>query len=195
MKYISAGFYILSPVGRASYMDKELLPEKIVSLSNCICEFHPNINILWGGSHLNKQNYSNKLHLSKDSFDEMEKWVLHQFEKDMFLYSNIFTTVNLARDFSGVFLNELDERMIIEIGLPESFVDGFLEDVDTYSKSNKVGLGIDKLLINKTPIDVEANSLGYEVVGFEEGKFHSYICNGLEKDYDDHNIFTLTKMV
>lgn len=190
MKYISAGTYILSPVRRASYMDKELLPEKIVSISDCICEFHPNINILWGGSHLNKQNYSNKLHLSKDSFDEMEKWVLNQFEKNMFLYPNIFTTVNLARDFSKAFLNDLDERMIIEIGLPKSFIGEFLEDVDTYSKSDKDRLGIEKLLLTKTPIDVEANLLGFEVVGFEEGKFHSYICNGLEKDFDDQNIFS-----
>ncbi|MFC4323205.1 hypothetical protein [Litchfieldia salsa] len=44
MKYISGGYYIISPLTRAEYMDKTILPETIISVSDCLCDFHPEID-------------------------------------------------------------------------------------------------------------------------------------------------------
>lgn len=66
MKYISGGYYIVSPLERADCMDKALLPETIISASECLCDFYPKTL-----QKINKQNYSKALSLSKRSFEEM----------------------------------------------------------------------------------------------------------------------------
>jgi hypothetical protein len=194
MKNISGGYYIVSPLKRADYMDKTLLPDTILSASECLCDFHPEINILWGGSQKKKQNYSKELNLSKSTFEEMEEWVEKKFEEQLFQFPQLFTSANIAREFSKMFLSHLSDIRIIGIGLPENLVEEFLDEEETLSKPAKERYGIETLLINKTAMDMEASKLyGYEVLGFEYGKFHSYICNGLEKDYNDKFQFNLNE--
>jgi hypothetical protein len=44
MEFISGGYYLVSPIKRSEYMDKDLIPEIIYSASECLCDFHPEIN-------------------------------------------------------------------------------------------------------------------------------------------------------
>lgn len=194
MKYISGGYYIISPLTRAEYMDKTILPETIISASDCLCDFHPEIDILWGSSNKSKQNYSKKLNLSKETYEEMEKWVEDKFEEETFQFPQLFTTVHLAREFAKKFLHHLNDIRIIGIGLPENLVQAFLDEAETLSKSSKEQYGIETLLLNRTPMEIQgADIKGYEVLGFEFGKFHSYICNSLEKDYKKEFSFSLNE--
>ncbi|WP_342541930.1 hypothetical protein MHH33_12745 [Paenisporosarcina sp. FSL H8-0542] len=194
MKYISGGYYIVSPSERADYMDKTLLPETILSASVCLCDFQPDINILWGGSQKKKQTYSKELNLSNSAFEELEGWVQKKFEDGTFKFPQLFTTVDLAREFKKTFLNHINDIRIIGIGLEENFAEEFLDEEETLSKPAKERYGIETLLMNKTTMDMEVTKKnGYEVLGFESGQFHSYICNGLEKDYNNNFKFSLNE--
>ena len=194
MKYISGGYYIVSPLERADCMDKTLLPETILSASACLCEFHPDTKILWEGSQKKKQTYSKKLNLSNNAFEELEGWVQKKYEDKTFNFPQLFTTVELAREFKKTFLNHLNDIRIIGIGLQENFVEEFLDEEETLSKPAKERYGIETLIMNKTTIDMEASKKnGYEVLGFESGQFHSYICNGLEEDYNNNLKFSLNE--
>lgn len=88
MKYICGGYYIASPLKRADYIDKKILPETILSASECLCPFYPEIYILWEDSQKIKQKYANELNLSKDAFEEMEKWVEEKFKRIHFYIRN-----------------------------------------------------------------------------------------------------------
>lgn len=194
MKYFSGGYYVVAPLERADYMDKNLLPDKIVSASECICNFHPNIDVLWEGSNKDKQKYAEELGISMNIYVEMEKWIDTKFEEKTFAFPQLFTTVELAKEFCNKYLYQCKDIKILGIGLPEVFVDEFLDEEETLLKPDKERYGIEKLLINKVLIMEKGTEIrGYEVLGFEFGKFHSYICNGLEKDYHAKFNFSLNE--
>src|SRR4051812_4395350 len=103
MEYISGGYYLVSPIKRPEYMDQDLIPTIIYSASECLCDFHPEINTLWGGSRLRKQEYIQSLSLTENVYKEIEKWVEEMSEADKFTYPQVFTTVELTKEFFSRF--------------------------------------------------------------------------------------------
>lgn len=45
MKFISGGYYIVAPSIRQEFMDNDIVPDSIISVSECICDIHPVINV------------------------------------------------------------------------------------------------------------------------------------------------------
>ncbi|MFJ5718260.1 hypothetical protein [Neobacillus sp. NPDC093127] len=194
MKYISGGYYIVTPIKRPGYMDKDLIPDTILSISECICDFHPEINVLWGQSDEEKHKYVQKLNISQNIYEEIEQWVGEKFEAGIFAYPQVFTTIELAKEFLYNFLYHLTDAKIIGIGLPETYVKEFLENEEFQNEPEEKQYGIEKLILDRIRIEEkDSKMIGYEVLGFEFGGFHSYLCNGLEKDYKKHFGFTLNE--
>lgn len=194
MKYISGGYYIVTPIKRPDYMDKDLIPDTILSVSECICDFHPEINVLWGHSDEAKHKYVQQLNISQSTYEEIEQWVGEKFEAGIFAYPQVFTTLELAKHFLYKFLYHLTEAKIIGIGLPEEYVEEFLKNEEFQNESEVNQYDIEKLLSRKIPIEEkDSKMIGYEVLGFDYGVFHSYLCNGLEKDYKKRFGFTLNE--
>lgn len=194
MKFISGGYYLISSLERPDYMDKEVIPNVIFSASECLCDFHPSINILWGKSKNEKEKYAEKLKISQSTYQDIEDWVGDMFEKEVFVYPQLFTTVDLAKEFYNKFLNHLNDIQIIGIGLPEEYVDEFIKYESTLNKTRKEREGIENLVLHNVEVENKAAKIiGYEVLGFEFGTFHSYLCNGLEKDFKKHFTFVLNE--
>ncbi|GHI01639.1 hypothetical protein [Neobacillus kokaensis] len=194
LQYISGGYYIVSPLSRPDYMDKEIVPDTVYSASECICDFHPDINILWGNTKRRKQEYAQKLNISDETYTELEKWVEKMSEEDKFTYPQVFTSVALTQEFFGEFLSQIEDVKIIGVGLPENVVEQFIQDQELSDNEVRDEYGVANLLKNKSPIEVEKSKLlGYEILGYEYGKFHSYLCNGLEKDYKEQFGFSLNE--
>jgi hypothetical protein len=194
VKFISGGYYIVTLLVRPDYMDEGLIPNTILSASECLCDFHPDMSVLWGGSNKTKLNYAQQLHISQSTYEEMEKWIEDKYEAERFAYPQMFTNVKEAREFCNKYLNHLSNAKVIGIGLPENCVDEFIEYEETQNRPEKNQYGIEKLILNKTLIEEkDSKILGFEVLGFENGTFYSYLCNGLEKDFKEHFGFTLNK--
>lgn len=190
--YLSGGYYLISPSARADYMDSSLLPETILTVSACMCQQHPTIDFLWGKSRKKKQNYALELNTSSEVLDEMENWVEENFRNQRFLFPQVFTTVQLAKEFQAKFLDHLDGLKVVGMGLPEQFVNDYLDEEETHLKPKEDQYGVEQCLMSRTEIDPQFNEmLGYEVLGFESGIFHTYLCNHLEKDFDDAFSFSL----
>ena len=184
----------ITPVMRPDYIDKDLVPDTLLSVSECICDFHPETAVLWSGSNEAKRKYAQQLNISHDTYEEIEKWVEDRLEEGIFGFPQVFTTIELAREFLSKFLCHLSDTRIIGIGLPEKYVEEFIEYEELQNKLEESQYGIEKLLLQRIPIDEKDSiMLGYEVLGFEYGTFHSYLCNGLEKDYEKHFGFTLNE--
>lgn len=193
MKVIFGGYCIITPVERPDYMDKQLIPDTVLSASDCICDFHPEINVLWGRSKEVKHKYIQRLNISESTYEEIANWVADKFEGGFFAYPQVFTTIELAKEFLYKYLCHLSDAKIIGIGLPEKYVDEFI----TYEEPLNAGEnqnGIEKLLLSGLPIEEkDSKFMGYEILGYESGSFHSYLCNGLEKDFNEHFKFTLNQ--
>ncbi|MBM7653001.1 hypothetical protein [Neobacillus cucumis] len=194
MNFILGGYYIITPAVRPDYMDKQLIPDTVLSVSECICDFHPETTVLWSSSNEEKRIYAEQLNISQDTYVEIEKWIEDKFEAGIFGFPQVFSTIELAREFLSKFLSHLSDYKIIGIGLTEERVEEFIEYEESLNKQEENLYGIEKLLINRIPIEEkDSKIMGYEVLGFESGTFHSYLCNGLEKDFNKHFKFTLNQ--
>ncbi|WP_456363492.1 hypothetical protein [Priestia aryabhattai] len=191
MKFISGGYYIVTPEERVDYMDKNVIPQTILSLSECICDFHPEINVIWGGSTDKKNKYIQRLDISRNTYERLEKWIDEKFDAGAFAYPQVFTSVEVAREFADKFLSGISNVHIIGIGLPEAHLRDFYEYENLEGPKEEQN-GVEKLITSGSMVEQKKSRfLGYEVLGYESGGFHSYLCNGLEKDFNQHFHFSL----
>ena len=185
MSYLSAGYYLILPTPRKEYMDRAVVPESVLSVSECICTHYPDISILWGNSELKKDRYMEQLGLSLTTFQILEQWIEEHRKTGDMLFPQVFSNSNAAQTFVDRFLNHLPDIRIISIGLPEQYKVDFLEDVAAFSSQNPEPYGVEKMVSQHISPDTDgAKKIGYEVLGFDSGLFHSYLCNGLERDFD-----------
>lgn len=170
------GYYIIKPISRADWMNSNVLQESVLSASRCIYSFYPDIDIIWSKSKKKKEAYKQILGLDKSCYDEMESWISKEFENN-FDFPEVFNNYESAVEFRNKFLNNQDGLRIIGVALPNKYKNIFLDEQDD------LRYGICKNLNQTLRINRECTVLGYEILGFEYGVFHSYICNGLEDDY------------
>lgn len=180
------GYYIVKPVPRADWMNNKVIHELVLSASRCICNFYPDIGVIWNKSKDKKENYRKILMLDNNTYNEMECWINEKFEKN-FDFPDVFNNYESAVEFYHKFLSNQNDLRIIGIALPKKFRNIFLE------KQDDLKYGVCKNLSQSSQINVEETILGYEILGFEYGGFHSYICNGLEDYYYDKYNLKLNK--
>ncbi|WP_052169425.1 hypothetical protein [Exiguobacterium sp. s168] len=193
MNYISGGYYLVELKERPSYIEKKIMPDKVLSLSSCICNIHPSIDVFWGDSNVNKLQYMDDWNLSTLDYKELENWIEKNFKKNVFLYPQVFSSVKLAKEIKKKFF-DFDNIYIIGIALPEQYVNDFVNFENSLNKIELDRYGVESLLLKKDRINLENTEfLGYEILGFEPGMFHSYLCNGLEKDFNHNFDFSPNK--
>lgn len=192
MNYLSAGYYLILPTPRKEYMDETVVPESVQSVSECICTHYPDTSILWGESEVKKERYMEQLALSLNTFQLLEQWIEEHRKTGDVLFPQVFSNLDAAQTFVNRFLNHLLDIRIISIGLPEQYKVDFLEDVAAFSSKNPEPYGVEKMVSQHLSPDMDgAKKIGYEVLGFDSGSFHSYLCNGLERDFSHDFNFSL----
>lgn len=144
MHYLSAGYYLILPTLRKEYMDKAIVPESLLSVSECICTHYPDISILWGNSELKKDRYMDQLGLSLTIFQLLEQWIEEHRKTGDMLFPQVFSNLNAAQTFVDRFLNHLPDIRIISLGLPEQYKVDFLEDIAAFSSKNPEPYGVEK---------------------------------------------------
>lgn len=186
----SGGYLLIERSKRAAYMDQQLIPEFVQSASGCICEQHPTLDVFWGMSEKEKALYRARLRLSEEEFLKLTELVeIHQ-ESGELGYPQTFQTVERAKECRDSFFSHI-ELDIIEIGLPESHMSDFLEQGDEGKSPERYGV---ECFILKEEIEKPTGRLlGYEVLGYENGMFHSYLCNSLEQDFAKQFTFRLNE--
>ena len=184
--YYFGGYFIIKPIPRTHCMNCNVLHEEVISASNCICDFFPDINIAWNKSQKAKEKYRIALGIDKTTYDEMESWINEKFEKDIEL-SYVFNNYESAFEFYDKFLHHQHDLRIIGIALPNRYIDSFVEE------QNDLSYGVGKNINKRIPIDIQNATLGYEILGYEGTGFHSYICNGLQNNYYDKYKLVLNK--
>lgn len=179
------------PTSRKDYMDEKIVPETVLSVSDCLCKQYPDTSILWGNSEMKKERYMDQLGLSLNTVQLFEQWIEEHRNTGDVLFPQVFSSLHSAQDFLNRFLIQLPGIRIISIGLPEQYIVDFLKDVELFSSKNPEPYGVEKMLSQHHPLGIEgAKKVGYEVLGFDSGSFHSYLCNGLERDLRQHFNFS-----
>lgn len=99
------------------------------------------------------------------------------------LWPHVFVDPDAARRFAASHLRNLADLRLLSIALPEDLVDGF---VAAAAEGEGEGYAVIELLRRNQPVDRGAGTqLGFEVLGWDLGGFHSHLCNDLAPVFSD----------
>ncbi len=189
-KYHLGGYYIVKPTQRAEYMNSQIMPETILSVSNCICDVYPDISSVWSTSEKEKDKYRQNLNIPSSTFNNLIEWIDDKNNSENFGFPHVFNNLESARDFYFNFLYNVQGLNLVGIGLPEEYNNEFVEDTGI---TKETYYGVEKKIFNRCQMESNGSVLGFEILGYDMGTFHSYICNRLEDDYDKEYGFRLNR--
>ena len=169
---VQAGFYITAPVKK--HGSCTLPCEKILSISHCICNIQPDLNGCYFRRMLIKTEqtaYKKLLGLSDNEFSQMKNDISDMIDKKHLCFDSRFTVLSDAQRIYRHYLKNIPELRIIGISTEESCIgilnrEGFEPLCCQYRYENNMAIGT-------------------EILGWDNGSFHSWLCNGLEKDISD----------
>jgi hypothetical protein len=178
------GYYLVESSPRKSWMNNSLIPQKFYSLSNCICDHHPDLSILtWvvGDSEdRDKEQYRRKLKLTIAEFQLLQSQADRWFDQNRYGWQEVFLDLDLAREFATDYLSNIQNIKLLAIATTAKYRDLYLQEEFS---SNNAEEGVYKALKSNQAININHNFLGYEVLCNQCGIFHSFVCNGLETDF------------
>lgn len=185
--YISGGYFITKLTKRPEYMSPQLLPDLIVSASDCIVDIFPNFwAISWAGGITNEERkqQANKFGLPTKSLEELINWTTECLAKDELAYPTMFINFDDAKTFIKNFGTSIPNTVLLGIGLHKSLVSKFLADAKPPAEGimPAVYYSINKQL----KLAQGGRSIGFEVLGYDEyGSNHSWLCNDLQSDANE----------
>jgi hypothetical protein len=166
--YYSGGYYLIEQQERPSYMNSNIIPSTILSVSPCICNTYPD-----GFNWYRKQKPPE---FSDEMIKDCKEWMGKKLDDQQMGWPNVFYDLKTAREFYQRFLFSLSNLRCIGIGLKAEFIKNFLDCLISYEE------GVPQCLMQKRFLEEGEGFLGFEVLGYDVCSFHSYLCNGLEEE-------------
>jgi hypothetical protein len=181
MKTYFAGCLLIQGFDVQNWMNNKLLPKKIFSVSNCLCNHHPSDwGLDWAVDKDKIPDILKELKIDENVLKVYQAEIQQLFESNLLDWHGIFSSFEHANDFKLKYLANLNDIEIRCIGLHETFLDEFLAEVKDEKMENI--FGIYKSLVLKNELNNNFEFLGYEILGYEWCGFHSFICNSLENE-------------
>lgn len=167
-QFIHTGCFIVSPIKRHDWMDPEILPEQIISISTEIGKIIP----------INWQEILKEEFVSASDKNEIDNWVNVNLEKRRIIWPNIYSSVDVAKEFTDRFISNKVSIKIIELGIEKNDAAELIED-SSYSDLGEIERILTlKKILRLSPCEI----LGFDILGVEHGYFTSYLINHFEKE-------------
>jgi len=101
MKFYIGGYYLIEETAIKDWMNHDLLPEKIMTPSSCICNLHPDdICLSWvKGDKKAKNAYREKIGVNKEQFAELQKETDELFNLEKYGWLQVFTEAEHAKKY------------------------------------------------------------------------------------------------
>ncbi len=179
--HAAGGYFVTRSTERPEQMAADLLPARLLSLSGCICDFIPDVwAIEW--TNVEPQDRvaeASKFNVSSSKLQRIVDWTTERLNVGAFGWPCVFFSVHDAREFSGQFLKTLD-LSLLGIALHSDRIDDFLSEEKPGSDLGEPGI---YAAVNRRQVaEPHGTVLGWEILCYEYGGFHSWLCNGLETE-------------
>jgi hypothetical protein len=180
--FAAGGYFLTKYTGRADCMSSDLLPPRIISASDCIVDIVPDAwAVEWAKYNAGqRKREAAKAGIPPDVLPQVIQWVTSRLDHSEIGWPVVFYSADVARHFARKFLPNDDEIVLIGVGLQRDLVNEFLEE-EKPSTGHGVP-GVYEALSRGESLEAGGEVLGFEVLGYEWGGFHSWLCNGLEVD-------------
>lgn len=188
MDFYFGGYFIIESTHPKEWMGNNQFPNLIKTPSHCICNLHPDsICLNWVKSEKNEiTDYQNKLKLSDMDFDNFRMDCDKYFNEDLFAWQSVFTDYKAAEYFLYKYLQAVPNLDIFSIATTADFREKYLKEEEKIGTlENMVPSGIYLSLKKNELVNIKEGFIGFDILGFEYGSCHSFICNSLEKEYSD----------
>ncbi len=182
-EYYIGGYYLVEGTGIKNCMDSTLLPNKIWSISDCICALHPDLSALSWACCLEEREheYQKKLNLTKEGFTALQREVDELFNANKLGWLQTFIDRDAAIHYARKYLGDIPDLKLLMIATTREAKDFFLKEEEP--KDNQGEVGVYLCLKQGLTVKNQDNLKGFEILGYEHGGFHSFLCNSLEKDF------------
>jgi hypothetical protein len=121
------------------------------------------------------------LGLTPSGFEAMREYVEQLRVDGRYGWPNVFLDLTAAREYRRRYCCEVRGVRLLGIALAGPRSEQFLTDAAPFKDQDEPG--VFKATSARRPPPGDASLRGFEVLGYECGEFHSFICNGLEREY------------
>ncbi|MEO1333657.1 MAG: hypothetical protein AAFV32_09090 [Myxococcota bacterium] len=179
---VSGGYFVVLPAARSPYMNAELLPDEILTVSDCINDMAPHTwAIDWStDSAESRVEHASKFGIEPGRLAELQRWATQALDDGMIGWPGTLLELDDAVRFVQAYVRE-PRAVVCGIGLSADLRSSFLEEAKPGQNEGATGVYL-AIKRGHSPAD-GGRSLGFDVLGWEFGAFHSYLCNGLENHF------------
>lgn len=163
------------------------LSEEVISISSVVRPTFPDIWFFpWCKDDDNVYKLiRERIKNNKEKHREGEKFLDDLIKAKDFSWPNFFRNLKDAQFFMDNYLSSAKNLYIVSVNLPQSYYKDFLLN-ENNENSHEVSLY--DFLKESEEYDIleKDNILGFDICGYSNNQFYSYICNGLQKDFTKH---------
>lgn len=179
-RLVSGGYVFIQPIPRTDCWDPRYHPETVLSASTCLCKQAPaDWMFSWCKCPgLDRLTEAAHWAIEPTQVKQLAAWMDEALESGKIAWPGMMFSLETAREFADNFLKRTKQRFcLVGMSLPHDLTDRLLESAqdspDTEWHSPYVAIK-------------QANApasggrvMGYEILGYEYGLFHSWLCNNL----------------
>jgi hypothetical protein len=184
---LSVGFLLIAPVLRPSHVSVELIPDEVISASDCICPQFPGpYAISWcTTSDEDRARLLASVGVPRELHRGAIEWATSSFG-EVYGWPAVFYTADAAREARAQFLATASSVKVIGLALPEEFATSFVSEATPaasppgYAPTGESGYL--ECLKRGNPLPPGGRALGFEPLNLQLGMLEdSWLCNGLEQ--------------
>jgi len=190
MSLTAAGFLLIRPSPRPDWGSGSLLPEEIISGSDCLCpQFPDSYTIKWSAdSEENRAKGFDSVRLPPDGRAAATEWATENFQNS-FGWTGVFYSLQDAEKAKALFFPKDSNILLIGLGLPTELTVEFLEYAAPAPPEEgyaPVGASGWFEVVKKLQLLPDGQFLGFELLNIECGNLsHSWLCNHLDVHFSE----------
>jgi len=179
---VAGGYFLVQPMIRSPWMS-ELLPARISSVSNCICDIGPAAYWGWEAGHWHDETaegvvWANALGIARAQLPRLREWTIQANRAGDLEFPFVLSSPDVARRLVREFAADPAGLTVLGIAMDPVSAATFIAEEDAERSAPMAPSGLRQILGRAEAPAPGGQILGYEVVGGG----HSWICNGLERD-------------
>jgi hypothetical protein len=170
--YVSGGYYVVKAIPRPRDLS-DILPSNLLTISDCFTAVVRDIIQLQSDNYENVRDAiadeAKEFAIPQSQIPELVTWAKAQHNTHYL----VFSEVDPALELRGRFITDTSTH-VVGIGLHTSLLESFESQL---SKDVNKGYGLVELMNEKRSLADNGRPIGFEPLGFEGTKFHSWLCH------------------
>src|SRR3954468_12710108 len=173
------GYHVVRLFEPPAALSSGLLPEKVLTVSSCLTESFPDSWALAWVRCTDEARAASavKFGIAPGALPHVCARIGELFNDGAAAWPTVWRRSAIAREVTRELLREPRGLAFVGVGVPADFVDGVLSELAPQPQEGAPGAYLAALA--REPMASGGTLIGWEVLGFDRGSCHSWLCNGV----------------